>query len=1146
MKKKHLFTLWSAIVIFVFITSLFTTVPAFADDSTPPPATEEPALPPTEEPTVETETPPTDVPGIDPISTPEAADPTATPEVDTPAEILDSAPAGVNVVVLDENGDAMPLVTEEAAQIIMAGDPMWCPEDVTPGTDSLNECTPAYADFASLILDLTDGGYAGNGTIYVAYDYALSEGEIYINHTSGSLTSLADLVIQGGWDFGNDDLYNDDPTYQTTLDGTWLYIDNWVGNVTVNNIFIGNSEYDGLVIVNDGDVTLDQVSVDNSNLAGAYIVSTGDVNVTNSDFTDNGAEGYYDNINETYEAQDGLYVETSGDVTLSNIYSADNGANGATILGADVEISDSVFEDNGWGEDDGYGAYWDYDEYSDTDIYEYSEEFYGGNGLTINASDDVTMNDVEVYGNAGNGADIEAGGNISIANSIFAYNGDLGFMNISNSFYGDETEFTGEFDLDYYAGSGLIAEAEGDITLIDVVASENANGGADLESEEGDILITNSVFSYNGEGGDLFDCGCGYELMQDYVDDFCEGAEFNDTLLFNPCEDGGYIEVQGPVFEYNINVYEDEDENYQNDYEIEQYGGSGLIADADEGFVTLTNVDVNGNAGEGAYIYGAEGVEITSSSFDENGYLGYLSFGECFGAGMQGCVYTDEQPVYGAYGAYLYFAYGDGLHVDSAGNITLSDVTASYNSNNGALVHSGGSVFIEDGEFSNNAQPIYIGGEGGLFGYFLYDQFGLEESLFIPASELYMGVGLFESEESGGGFAIYMELESGDGLEAAADSNITLTDISAEENAGNGADLDAEGGINISESNFSDNGFGSNGFMAYEIFSEDGYEGEEFEAYMSNGDGLYLESDGDVSLSDVTANDNALYGVEMYTDSNVFVEDSQFSGNGDFGEGHYEYYYSYGYYDQGLGQFVIIDEEEESGEWYGSGLYIESDGNVTLQDVDANGNYQDGAEIYADGGSIVVICGHYNDNGEYGIYAEDASSLGLQGPVVQGNGNSPDEYFFDGTVISDEDCTIPSSPADEKKEKYEGPSLCEGTTTATFLLPNGDFVLFPCPINDQAFVQPVFEKDLPEKLEEDLKFLSALITNVIRDNAVVEELEKPVVVSFIIPQGVDPQTLSILYWNGTEWIELEGQVSADGLYFEVSTKLVGTFVLVSK
>lgn len=63
----------------------------------------------------------------------------------------------------------------------------------------------------------------------------------------------------------------------------------------------------------------------------------------------------------------------------------------------------------------------------------------------------------------------------------------------------------------------------------------------------------------------------------------------------------------------------------------------------------------------------------------------------------------------------------------------------------------------------------------------------------------------------------------------------------------------------------------------------------------------------------------------------------------------------YSYYYGDLDDY--IDEYDEG---YGSGGYIESDGNVTLVNVDANGNYQDGAEIYSNGGRVIVSCGQYN------------------------------------------------------------------------------------------------------------------------------------------------------------------------------------------
>ena len=50
MKNNRLNSLLTITVIFVFIFSLFSTVNVLADDGTPPAPTEEPALPPTEEP----------------------------------------------------------------------------------------------------------------------------------------------------------------------------------------------------------------------------------------------------------------------------------------------------------------------------------------------------------------------------------------------------------------------------------------------------------------------------------------------------------------------------------------------------------------------------------------------------------------------------------------------------------------------------------------------------------------------------------------------------------------------------------------------------------------------------------------------------------------------------------------------------------------------------------------------------------------------------------------------------------------------------------------------------------------------------------------------------------------------------------------
>jgi hypothetical protein len=1190
MKNRRLLSLLSIAVIVVFITSLISTVNVLADDNTPPAPTEEPVQPPTEEPAVEETA--TEVPAAEtesaPTSAPEA-DPIETPEVDTPAEVIDSAPEGVDVVVLDENGEPMAMVTEEAAQIIMAGDPMWCPDGVTPGTDTLNECTASYSDFATLIANL--GSESGSGTIYVAWDYDYTlDGDVVFDHTDGNLDELDNLIIQGGWNFTSDaiDTLQD---YSYLGDNT-LTITNWVGNVTVNNIFINganpvNLSNSALSIDTAGNVELNDVAVANTvagmgiyvetvqnvamenvdafenDLEGALIVDATNVTITDSEFSENGYYGYY--YGDEYYGADGLDVFAYGLVTLNNVTAYDNALNGAYIEADSVGIFGSAFDGNGW---DGE---WDEYYYSDVDEEIYQLHEYSGSGLDVYTAGDITINDISADNNAGYGTVLYSEtGDITISESSFSLNGYQGDISVYEYLFDNGTTSIGEFDLDYEAGSGLWAEAgNGDITLTNVEANDNAADGALLYTQNGDIQITDSEFIENGQSSGFFDydycdgdpfCSDGYDFLEYYlVDEFCDNLPVSYYgTIFNPCEDNDYIEVQGSNFYYSVDLYEDND-GFINEYSISQYGGTGLDAETYNGTVTLNDVDVLFNGGYGAYIYGEDGAVVTNSEFIENGFIGDFELWACASGGLQGgeyneCVSNSGQAVDSGYSASFGYEYGDGLHIDAEGNVTLNQVYAYANGNNGALVHAddnGASVLIQDSEFSYNAYPIYIGGEGGLFEDYLCVEFSTCSGFMVPASEFGLYVDIVEDADSDdGGMDFGMYFNTGDGLEAESDSTLTLTGVLAWDNGGDGAELYSDGGdISVSDSEFSDNGFGSNGYMNAGENSSGGYDYSYSYGYMNSGSGLSMGAEGDVTLTSVTAYDNAMYGAAIYTDSGVFVEESEFSDNGWYGYGEEGSSYSYGYYDTGLGTFVYLDEYNDWDEWYGSGLYIESNGEVRLIEVVAVDNYHDGAEVYSNGGRVIVSCGTYNNNGYgsgdgYGIYEDGASSLELYGPEISNNYYSPDEYFFSGSLVLSDDCTIPEG---ENKKSELVFAACEGPSDAvSFLLPNGDFVVFPCPINDIAFTQPLDEDELPGALADDQKFLSALKTGLTRDGVTVDENDRPMQVSFLIPEGVDVETLSILYWNGTEWVDLGGEVSEDGLYFEVSTNFVGTFVLVSK
>ena len=1106
------------------------------------------------------------------------------PEADTPAEILASAPEGVDVVVLDESGESVPLVTQEAAQIILEGDPMWCPDGATPGNDPGNLCTPSYLSFSDLITDLTNGGYSGNGTIYVAYDYSDSEGNITLDHTSGSLSALGNLIIQGGWDFSTDTILNNDPTTQSNLGNNALSILNWVGNVTVNNIFISGASPNsgslgglyiqtvgdvalnyvtvndtqhtdttgengtGIYIANNGNVDINEVTASENDNNGLYVTSTGNVEISNTRLNQNGFVGY-SNGPTSQEYGDGLQVWGQGDITLNNVFTQYNAGNGASLfVDGSADILNSLFEDNGqeisWYFSDVSGPFSPYEE-------EYSIETFGGYGLYLSAAGSVFIEGSNFYNNSYDGANISADEDLEIVDSVFIGNGYSGNLQISTR-YDNDAAYYNEFQMNYEAGSGLYAEAEGDITLTDVLAVSNSNSGIYLYSQSGDILISNTDVINNGFGGTFFDSGPGYDYLDeyllavnanpqpggtvysfcDYVDDAGIGYQ---ALIFDPCADSGYIDVQGAEFSYNVALQDSDgtDPLHSNYYGIMQSGGAGLDVEAESGSITLNAVDAYTNAGDGAYLNADQNVFVTDSFFIDNGEAGYLMMGE------SSDTFTDHSGL----SAGLFFSYGSGLDAQGE-NVTLNSVVANANYHHGAILESDNTLSIETGEFISNGMPINIGGPGGLFEVFLNDEFGLSTSLPIPSSSLRFDVSLY-SDAFSDTLELYLETTPGSGLYTDANGNTTLNNVLAADNLGYGADLYTNNDMSISNSGFYANGDGID--LSLYAYLNNG--AGNMNMHVETGSGLYAGAGNNVTLASVEASGNALYGA-MLEGENVTVSDGSFNSNG-----YNSLHVHYNYYDDGTTQ---IDEYSE---YFGSGLYVDAQGGITLNYVNANGNYLDGAELYSNGGPITVLCGMYNGNGAYGIYADGASSLGLYGPEILGNGNSPDEYFFSGTTTVSEECVLPvpapvvgggsgggqKGPLPINIIPVGGKLNCTEYSGTLFILPNGDRAFYPCPIRDEGNLKTTVLESLPSLLPEGNSFLSAFEAQLFKDGEAQATSGRPIMVSFLIPEGVEKESLAILFWNGSEWEELTTtRISEDGLYFEGFTNKLGTFVLVSR
>lgn len=300
--------LWTLIL--ALVVSAVSTVPALADEGTPP-ATDIPS----------TETPP--------------AEETSLPV----AEFLAAVPEGTDVIVINEEGETVPLATQEAVEAILTSDPQWCPAGVTPGSatcsgvkDSFNGAAPA----TDLIAWLTANPKTSAGVIWIEASYtsgaAGEGGPVILNGANYGTTKDYALTINGGWTGTGTTLNSNTPsTFNVPFSVT-----GWNNAVTINNILISGASGAGyaLNVGTTGNVTLTNVDVqDNTTTLGGASVDNdgglGNVVINDSTFNGNG-NGH------------GLLVTSAGTITAKNLSAIGNGGYGAILDNSVVPAAKAV------------------------------------------------------------------------------------------------------------------------------------------------------------------------------------------------------------------------------------------------------------------------------------------------------------------------------------------------------------------------------------------------------------------------------------------------------------------------------------------------------------------------------------------------------------------------------------------------------------------------------------------------------------------------------------------------------------------------------------------------------------------------------------------------------------------------------------
>lgn len=536
----------------------------------------------------------------------------------TPEPVLERLPDNTTVTVLSSDGIAMSLASQDAANAIASGyDPIWCPAGQPP-IPGANGCTQSFASFDALLTGLSgNAAYQGAGTIYVQQGaYAGGETSIDFNSSSYNLSNIKnfDLTVQGGWNTKNNSV---DPASTTTFKvpiiiGTTA--NPWGGSLTFNNIYIDQAGGQASLILNSQiDITLTNVEVTRSVSGnGAELNAGRDVNIKDSDFYKNKEAGalikagrnvtiansnFSNSSNRSLVFQQqgtGVQITSGGSVSLFNVYANANREVGANInAGGDVSIGSTfncVHAVTRFNKLTNNCSSFSGNKFSITSPT--GEVTFLGYGLQIVTPANINIDLVTANDNFLWGADLNAGGNVTISNSLF------------NGNTTDSKKFIDD--------TGLLIKSGGTVSLNNVQANDNRLIGAVIKAT-GDVNISNSTFSNNkgitiASGGAQTFYGYGLQVVSD-GNIFLNVVNASNNNLF-----GAHLEAGKDVGITN-STFSNNDTG-----SVTDALGRGLEV-ISNGFAFLTNVTVDNNQLFGADVQAnndvfLDGVTATNNSLD--------------------------------------------------------------------------------------------------------------------------------------------------------------------------------------------------------------------------------------------------------------------------------------------------------------------------------------------------------------------------------------------------------------------------------------------------------------------------------------------------------------------------------------------------
>jgi hypothetical protein len=634
-------------------------------------------------------------------------------EEETPAQVVELLAESGAVIVQD--GEPLPLASQGALDGLCDPDPWYYGAGITPNCVG-GICRYTVLDYAgsALTYALNEwGANKGYGFIYIEHDinqyllgnksidandsgYATLKGLIGVPGTLGPTPSIQGSLSFTGFTAGFtiQGLYIHDSS-ETILrfvsnKGTIKIIDTEVkGSTAAEAILI--DEHAGAVELNRVSVhnnTGRGIDIDTCNKVGDVCGYVGTVKVTNSAFYNNGLG----------TPAEGIYIVSGGAITLNGVSVFSNNGTGLKVNGySSLTIKNSAFKGNtaNTDTDRGYGIRIGDDSKGNILLENLYVSDNGKSGLWLYTNTgSITLKKVQVINNGldTNNADHRYGVEIGDLKASFPEKPE-GALNVTIS----DSLFT-----DNYSDNLLIL-AKGTVTLTNVLANGSKAGyGTRIfntyNSSIAPVMVVNSTFNENNKIG-LQINSYGSVTLNTFNANFNNGS--NGLLVNNtntPFRPVGITILST----YGIN-------RIQNDpAAVSAISGAFFLT---PGNLTINNLEVFGHSGIGvsAQAYGS----ITwkgGGAWDNTNKSGSGS-NETGGAKLWVSPHpaiANIKPVTVMNARFDDNLYGAGLYIETSGQVTLTNVSASSNRYNGVKVDAGLGVSIlrtlpfGDNEFSNN------------------------------------------------------------------------------------------------------------------------------------------------------------------------------------------------------------------------------------------------------------------------------------------------------------------------------------------------------------------------------------------------------------------------------------------------------------